>query len=221
MNHYTKTNAHEYMGHPINTGTDGQFYSYCKYLDIILKLMTEAVKNPNTKRFLFVRFDARFPQFGYHVDGGNREICHLMKMLSQNSDNNGYGLQYAWAWEKKPENPHHHYHCIAILDYEKVFNYKSFLKMVSCTWDHVLGGAGNTGLIDHCDKDKYGNPVKNGILIQRPSTYNLNADFVSQQHRFTAQFNRCYYWASYLAKVAQKEKGVRPPRVRGFGCSQS
>jgi|GEM_PF-2492259 len=221
MNHYTTTNAPDYLNYPINTGSDGQFSCYSKYLNSILNLMKETVNLPNTNRFLFVRFDVRFPQFGYHVDGGNREICHLMKILTQNSDNNDYGFRYAWAWEKEINNPHHHYHCIALLNYDKVYNYKTFLRAMSCTWDYVLRGTGNKGLINFCDKDKLGNPVENGILIQRPSSHVQGVELVAQQQRFQEQFNSCYHWASYLAKVEQKERGIRPPRVHGFGCSQS
>ncbi|MBC17591.1 MAG: hypothetical protein CL942_11140 [Desulfovibrio sp.] len=221
MNHYTTTNSPDYLSYPINTGLDGQFSCYCKYLNRILNLMIETVNMPDGKRFLFIRFDVRFPQFGYHVDGGNREIRHLMKMLTQNSDNNGYGFRYAWVWEKEPNNPHHHYHCIALLNYDKVFNYRGFLNMVSHAWNHVLGNADNKGLINFCDKDRGGNPVENGILIQRPSDHVHGAELLAQQQRFQDQFNRCYHWASYLAKVEQKGRENRPPRVRGFGCSQS
>lgn len=221
MSYQSVTNSSMYQGQPINTGSLGQFYCY----DIILQKLHERLMYMVGKhsKVCFVRFDVRFPAHGFESAGHNYEISHLFKMLKENARARGIDLHFVWVREEESAGQAH-YHAIALINGAKVQNYVAFLREVERCWKHVLettsnGNPINTqSLVNWCDKDYYtGLPVENGIMIQRPRLQSQGMERQQQEQAFQETVNRCFHWASYLAKVNQKSN--TPDGSRRFGAS--
>lgn len=212
MNYASTTNDNCYNGLPINTGDSGQYFCFGVILQKIYELMTYMVNKHS--RVLFVRFDVRFPA-NMSTDGSNTQITRLFKMFMDSSSYHGYGLQYVWVREQSREK-HQHYHCVALLNGNKVQNYLAFLHSVSRTWNHVLGVQCD-GLIDFCNTNRDGTPAQNGIMITRPKQNATGVERAEQEQAFKETFEACYYWATYLAKTNQKDN--TPKGIRRFGVS--
>jgi hypothetical protein len=72
-------------------------------------------------------------------------------------------------------------------------------------WNKALGiPPSNHGLINYCTRDRHGDPQENGIMLRR------------NDPDFEAQYERCFHWASYLAK--SNTKGNVPKNIREIGC---
>lgn len=213
MNYNSAINDSNFKKLPINNGDSGQYFCF----DIILQKLYERMSYMTQRhsRVLFIRFDVRFPA-NMITDGSNTEITRLFKMLMDNSTYNGYGLQFAWVREQSQEK-HQHYHCIALLNGNKVQSYIAFLHNVSHSWNYVLGVQCH-GLIDFCNTDRNGNPVENGIMIRKPLLKSTGEERAGQELAFNKTFETCFHWASYLAKTNQKAN--TPKGVRRFGVSQ-
>ena len=221
MSYQSVTNSSQYQGQPINTGSLGQFFCY----DIILQKLYERLMHMVGKhsRVFFVRFDIHFPAHGYDPVGHNHEISHLFKMIKENSRARGIDTHFVWIREEAQAR-HPHYHAIALMNGAKVQDYRGFLCEVERCWEHVLGAVGGgaqinaRGLIDWCNKDRFsGLPIENGIMVQRPLLQSQGVERQQQEQAFQETVNRCFHWASYLAKVNQKAKNQNGSRR--FGAS--
>jgi len=221
MSYQSVTNSTLYQGQPINTGDQGQFYCF----DIILQKIHERLMHMVGKhsRVCFIRFDIHFPGIGYTPVGHNHEISRLFKMLKENARARGIDLHFVWVREQE-QAIHPHYHAIALINGAKVQDYRGFLCEVERCWKHVLKTVAvdvpidARGLIDWCDKDRFtGLPIENGIMIQRPLLQSQGLERQQQEQVFQETVNRCFHWASYLAKVNQKSN--TPDGSRRFGVS--
>lgn len=212
MNYTCTTNDSSYNGLPINTGGNNQYSCFGIILQKIRERMNYMVQRHS--RVLFVRFDVRFPT-SMITDGSNNQITRLFKMLMDNSTYKGYGLQDIWVREQS-RGKHQHYHCVALLNGNRVQNYLAFLQKVSHAWNRVLEVQCD-GLIDFCNKDRNGNPVENGIMITRPKQDATGIEKTEQEQAFQKVFEACFYWATYLAKTNQKDN--TPKGTRRFGVS--
>ncbi|SOB59989.1 conserved protein of unknown function [Pseudodesulfovibrio profundus] len=213
MNYQSTTNAPQFQDLAINNGRQEQFFCF----DIILQKIHERIKlmTERYSRVMFVRFDIRFPR-GYQAQGGNDEVSHLFKMMKENARTRKTAFHFVWVREKAgSDNPH--YHAIALLDASRSSNYIEFIAEVTRVWGHVLN-CHAAGLIDRCDFDSFGNYTGNGIILQRPIRRAIGEDRSALEQDFWAKLNWCNEWASYLAKVNQKED--TPYRVRRFGASK-
>ena len=211
MNYQTTTNAPDYRSFPINTGINGKYYCF----DIMLQKLLDGMRAMTQKhnKVLFIRFDLRFPQ-DYSIDVSNDKASHLFKILTERFDYRGIELLFGWVREQSREK-HQHYHCILLLDGNKVQNYFPILEEVSRIWGYVLQ-CDPAGLVDYCNHDRNGTPVKNGIMIRRPSSKAVGEELARQQQKYNEDFARCFEWASYLAKVHQKANTPRGSRRFGF-----
>lgn len=204
--------ADSYRGYRVNNGQRGEYGNYPCVLDSIherLSWMTD-----RHCKVLFIRFDVRFPSW-FHTDGGNSEISRLFKTLSERYAYNRTTFHYVWVREQSREK-HQHYHCIAMLDGNKVQNYRGLHRDVSLIWGNILG-SDPTGLIDYCNKDRNGFSVENGIMLRRPSGRVAGENLAEQRAAFEDAYERCIYWGSYLAKENQKMN--TPRRMRNYGAS--
>ena len=95
----------------------------------------------------------------------------------------------------------HHYHLILLIDSSQTQQYRHHLERAERIWNQVIGFPEAKGLVNFCEKDKHGNPQKNGIKIRRNDS---------------ETFNAVYNWASYLAKI--NTKGTAPVGVREWGA---
>lgn len=213
MNYHSTTNAPYFQGLPINTGLDGEHACYDFMLYRIYRHMNLMVEKHN--KVLFIRFDLRFPQ-AFRDDKSNDKVSRLFKILREHYAYRGIDLQFMWFREQSREK-HQHYHCVVLLDGNKIQHYYPVLEYISSVWGGLLKFNPN-GLVDYCEFDRAGNPAKNGIMIRRPSSVATGETLFDQEQMFNMNFENCYKWASYLAKVNQKEN--TPAGVRRFGLSQ-
>jgi len=156
-------------------------------------------------RVLFIRFDVRYPACEGSPIGNNsfdRFIADFAKYLRYHK----LDCHYIWCKEfinfNKP-----HYHMVMLLDGNKTKSIYNHLAKADELWARSLGLPQETkGLIDYCIKASDGSPQENGLMIER------NAP------DFNIMYDRCYQWASYLAKA--NTKGCGPKFAKEFSCSQ-
>ncbi len=213
INYHSRINTPVFMDLPINTGSGGQFFCYDIMLKKIYDLMTAMVSRHN--KVLFIRFDLRFPK-NYSTDISNDKVSLLVKNLKEFYTYHAIDIQSAWVREQSREK-HQHYHCLVLMDGNKVQRYHPVLSHVSGVWGRILQ-CDPVGLVDYCNHDRSGNPVQNGIMIRRPSSKAVGEKLEKQTQQFQEDFARAFQWASYLCKENQKMN--TPPNMRRFGVSQ-
>lgn len=214
MTFNSMTNSSLFNSYNINTGTDGKHFCYNQILKKLEDIMTYMTKRHC--RVLFVRFDIRFPQ-EYNPTGGNNEISHLFKILKENSNNKGIDLRFLWVREQSREKQQH-YHCVVLLNGNRVRDYRRFLAVVTKTWGYVIG-CDPSGLVDWCDRGRNDLKTTNGIRIDRPQGNTIQEERALQMQAFNDTFSACFYWGSYLAK--ENQKANTPKGVRRYGASQT
>ncbi|HAS88881.1 MAG TPA: hypothetical protein DCS48_06190 [Desulfovibrio sp.] len=208
---YKKTNNDKFKELKINNGNFGEYSCYEIILERLNNMLNYSISRYS--KVIFIRFDLRFPE-GYRTNGRNYEVSNLTKRLKEQSNYKNYGLQLTWVREQSTTK-HQHYHCIALVDGNKVRNAKSFLDKISITWNKVLKTPGARGLVHYCINDISGQP---GTLIRRPSPKADHQTRIEQEKTFQSTFNQCFRWASYLAKENQKDN--TPFGLRRFGGTQ-
>ena len=157
----------------------------------------EATKSKN----LFMRLDFHFP-LEMDVPQDNEHFKHFASAFKKNLSRQGLKPQYV-AVREQDESVHQHYHMALFLDGQKTRSCHNHLQTAERLWAHELGiqtdDAGALGLVHHCDKDKDGNPLKNGMMMD------------PNKDDYETVRDRCFQRASYLAKESQKNtpKGSR------------
>lgn len=202
------TNEASYNGHPINTGTNGEYSCYEDILQKIheqFELMTEA-----HNKVLFVRFDLHYPA-GYGVIEVSQHISYFFRRMVEYYSRKKIDLQYIWVREVGLDNLGHHYHCAMLFDGNKIQNYYPITMKASAVWGRVLD-VEQDGLVDYCDS------MENGLMMRRPSSKAEGDTFIQQQQSYSDIYDQCFFWASYLAKVNQKNN--IPLNMRSFGTSR-
>lgn len=202
------TNDNVYYNHPVNIGTYGKLHCNKDILKTIYEQM-ETMSNKHNK-VLFVRFDLRYP-IGYESSDGSEHVSELFKRLVEKYQRQGVDTRYIWAREQKNDQDVQHYHCVLLMDGNRVQRYFSILEVVTEIWGRILGRDGR-GLVDYCDRQG------NGIMIRRPSSNAVGPELMRQQNDYKEKFDQCYKWASYLAKVNQK--AYTPYSMRSYGASR-
>lgn len=213
MNYQTVTSEPYFMGLPVNNGESGNLGNYEIILQKIRDTFDFMIRKHN--KVLFVRLDLHFP-YGYPVDGSNRELSGFLKLFREYYTRHGIDFHYIWAREQSATNNIQHYHCVILLDGNKVQHYFPVLERASIVWRRIVGIEGE-GLINFCNKDYNGKRVENGIMIRRPSSLATGERLHELEDAFRHDYERCFRWASYLAKVNQKS--MTPFSMRRFGTS--
>lgn len=202
------SNDKMYYDHPVNNGTYGNLYCNQDILKNIYEQMV-VMSNKHNKVY-FVRFDLRYP-IGYERSDGSEHISELFKRLVERYQRQGTDTRYIWAREQKTDQDVQHYHCVLLMDGNRVQSYFPILKVVTEIWGRILGRDGR-GLVDYCNRQG------NGIMIERPSSKAVGHELMRQQNDYKEQFDQCFKWASYLAKVNQK--AYTPYSMRSYGASR-
>ena len=186
---------------PINTNNEKENGCYSYLLNSIKNVMDSMI-NKHSK-VLFLRFDLRFPD-GQNYSKDNQLVKKFIYYFARNCKNMGIYLKYIWVRERSREK-HQHYHLVVLLNGNKTQNIYGHLKLCEEIWAHVLNIHNAKGLVDYCIYNRNGDFQENGIMIIRNSS------------DFDKTYNRCFHWASYLAKINTKEN---ISGVRNFGCSE-
>ena len=207
------SNSSYYRMYEMNTGCDQQ-YAFChQIVDRIIDRIEHMTRRHN--KVLFIRFDLRFPR-DFPSDESNSKISRFWKIVGEEPGLEGMHFHYVWAREQKAAE-HQHYHCVIMLDGNKVQSYRKVLSRFDAIWRGLFDFK-VPGLVWFCDRDREGNSVENGIMIRRPSRHATGGKREEQEDQFRRDKDRCISWGSYLAKQNQKE--FAPRRVRYYGASQ-
>ena len=174
------------------------------YTDILRKIHELlAFYTSKHNKALFIRFDVRYPSY-YYGDSSNNTFSDFIACFVKFYQRQGYDPAYLWVREQSQEK-HQHYHCILLLNGDLIQSYYKVLGHAEAMWNRKLG-VNQAGLIDFCNKSRYGDKQTNGIMIRRKDA------------NFSDTFRHCFHWASYLAKTTTKD--TSPPWVREFGSSR-
>ena len=182
-----------------------QLKSQYNYLDNIFDRLIQLLDFYIAKhgKVLVVRFDIRYPQ-SYPSVLSNDHIQTCIKNVRQLYKRIGYDPYYMWTREQKT-SLHPHYHCVLLLNGNKVQSFSHVFEHAERFWANAIGDL-TTGLIDHCMANPWMSGYQNGIMLIRASpNVQVTYDSVVVQ-------------LSYLAKMADKRDYGDP--WRNFGMSE-
>jgi len=200
MARYRNTTEPSFNG--LSIMTDEQRDLSCRedILTAIFKRMNASVSQHRT---LFTRFDLRFP-FHYDLSLNNDAVTRFFNTFSVFLKRNNLEPQYVWVCEQSGDG-HQHYHCLLLTHGRREYSYIRILQVAQRIWNQVLGlpADENNGLVNFCNRDRYGVDQKNGLILY-PNPSNNET------------FKEAFYWASYMAKSNTK---INIPGMRAFGYS--
>lgn len=149
---------------------------------------------------LQVHFELRYPQDGSvkpipeHLHDFN---YNLKRSLSRKKVAGGHDVdpQLIWTREQK-DSEHPHYHHLLLANGNAVRDYYPIVQKAEELWSRTIG-SDQSGLVHYCDKSSNGVPHENGILVRKGHAAE------------SAQIDKCYHQASYLAKERDKDRKVK------------
>ena len=203
---YKITFEQKYEGHKILANKDSAFGCNTQILEKSLKLMEDYTERHS--RTLYLRFDVRYPKDNNTHSTTNKEFSGFMDSFNTHLKRKHFDPKYIWCREQSREK-HQHYHVALLLDGSKTRNIHHHIKKAEELWSQkndLNTSNNNNGLIHDCTKSRKNGEQKNGIMIKRNSP------------EFKEQFDKCFEWNSYLAKV--NTKGYSPKNSKDFSCSQ-
>ena len=140
-------------------------------------------------KVMMFRYDVRFPE-SYECGDANKKFAQgqadAVKYLSRKKLSPKY-----FAVRESSNGDRDHFHTTMFVDASKSENPYGHLKKIEKIFERKLGleADGSHGLVNFCDKDRDGKPVKNFYIIHR-----------GNQKEADVAFER----ASYLAKIHTK-----------------
>ena len=154
-------------------------------------------------KFIAIRFDITFPK-NFDENITNYYISTCISYVVKKYSRQGYSPSYMWVREQDT-SIHPHYHCLLVLDAQKVRSFHHVFETVENAWGRAIGMPAD-GLIHNCTCPK--DQDYNGKIVRR--------DAGSEALRARAQevFNQC----SYMAK--DRYKPIGKDGIRNFGMSQ-
>lgn len=158
-------------------------------------------------RVLFFRFDLRIPQEFFPLPPDNEKLSAFLNSFTTYLNRSRIEYQYVWVREQH-SSQHPHYHLIFFLNGNLTVSPHNHLKRAEKLWTNLFNNPDvteNRGLLHRCNRRADGGTQSNHILISR------NSD------RFYDDVERCFRWASYLAKM--NTKGSAPRNVREWDAS--
>ncbi|WP_081678610.1 YagK/YfjJ domain-containing protein [Desulfocurvibacter africanus] len=193
--------TNNYYGFDIQVDEAKDQGCYDDILQRILDMLIFYISKHN--KVLFVRFDVRFPS-KYCNDSSNQTFSEFIAGFIKFHQRKGLDPVYVWVREQSREK-HQHYHCILLLNGNKIRSYYEILQQAEAMWNRKLG-VEQLGLINFCNRSRHGELQSNGIMLRR------------NDENFSDVFNKCFHWASYLAKTTTKD--YAPLGIREFGSSR-
>lgn len=187
--------------YPVNKGKFGNL----KTIDSIGKKLSALLDQAceQNDKTMPVRFDLHYPQ-DQEAPGDNKDISRTMAKLSQKYKRGDTSPEYAWVREqKKNRNPH--YHCVLLVDAERVNTPKQVFQDAEQLWGSTIG-ANRKGLLNDCFQGKNREPHENGIIIDKHAPDGRK------------NFEKARHQISYLEKAA--DKGPTKDGLRNFGTSR-
>ena len=191
-----------YNGYPLSESRKCNEGFRVDILDDIKSLMEDMTKRHAS--VFFVRFDLRYPAVSaprYPDDNA------LLKQFIENfriyCKRHGYDPMYLWARECSGRDKVH-YHFMLLLNGDIIQNAHALIRgKATELWQRCLGIEDGRGLVELCPIREV--PDYGGIKIRRKDLH------------FQQVFEKCYQWASYLAK--RYTKGESPSYTNEYGRS--
>ncbi len=177
-----------YHDRPIMTDNAKQLGCYEPILEQIERQLADMTGSHN--KVFFMRYDNRFPS-DFPPVHDNQAFLQFQADFMKHLTRQGLDPHYVAVREQSKEE-HQHYHGIVMLDGNKTQNIHGHISTGEAIWRRKLGLPPGQGLIDDCTKSRDGSPQENGIMLRRDDP------------EYEAKIDRCFHWASYLAKENQK-----------------
>ncbi len=204
----------QYKGHPIIAGEYTEFKYNQHHLENNLQLLECATSRHN--KVYSWRMDIRLPQDKDIQKCPNEFIKRFMGSYTKKLARKKLDPDYAVKMERETSDVPH-FHVQMVTDGNKAKDYRKQIEVAEELLAEQLNLQPDEvkGLIDRCNKDKNGKPVKNGIMIRRGSSY------------FAKQFDEVHQQMSYLAKskdsdmVPSEKRKVSYSRFRRSKCRSS
>jgi hypothetical protein len=184
-----------FHGHPINASPTLPCHG--EILSCIWKRMVYMTSNYRSVMYIHLVLTFRNTD---PCPSDNDAIRQLMNSLSQNLNRNGMPHQYIWVYEDSQDGGHHHHLALLVAT-----NWPQAFYVIVNKVKELWTSATN-GIVNDCTRDRDGNPQENGIFM------------VQGTLEFPQTFERCFHWASYLAKT--KDKYDKPFNLKTFGSSR-
>ena len=150
-----------------------------------------------------VRFDVHYPDTFVGVCH-NAYISTCMAYVVKKYKRKGYDPHYMWVIEQNL-SMHPHYHCVLLLNAQKVLGFTHVFETVKKAWARTLGMP-IPGCINHCLSET--DPDYNGKVMRRDAG----------QKAYQARQQEVFDQISYLAKSYSKLTGQ--DCIRNFGMSR-
>lgn len=198
-----------YKDQALSYSEKGNLGFYVKILDVI-EAQFRYMTSRHGKVF-FVMFGLNYPAGSCSNYPDNNELLsRFLEALKLHCSRKSLDPHYLWVREKSTTGQIH-YHCILLLDGNKIQNAYGILEKATALWTMSLGVEDGRGLVhsnfssNHSAESFYYTPYR-GVKIVRADP------------QFEEVYGRCFQVASYLAK--RYSKGEAPPYVNEFGCSR-
>ena len=190
-----------YNGFPLSKTTKNDQGFYKEILQSLDSLFEYMIRRHSS--VFFTMFIVKYPA-GSAYPNDNVLLSKFTEALIRHCAGRHYDPKYLWVRELSSTGQIH-YHFMLLLDSNLIQNTKTLiLYKATEIWRKCLGVEDAKGLVHLCptgEKPDYG-----GIKIKR------------KDEQFQQILERCYQWASYLAKCFSK--GNTPAYVNEFGCSR-
>lgn len=143
-------------------------------------------------RCLVVPFGLNYP-VGYEAPADNRHIIRFLDLFIKYMNRNNLTTHYVWVREQHNSN-NQHYHCIFILDGNRIYYTNKIMKEATRLWSNAIGA--------------------NNSVYHNWEHWRINASNMA----YDPTFADCIYALSYYAK--NNSKYMAPARTRNFDASR-
>jgi hypothetical protein len=193
-----------FEGLPVLAPTSGETYRYYPYYLAKNRELLNTMLSHHSK-VLFLRFDLHFPQTERWL-APTSSLSGFLDMYRRLLVERHFDPQYMIRMEQQTSiNPH--FHVVLLLNGNKA-QFPYFHKQeAGRLWQRVLNVEAN-GLTDFCNRDSWGYPLPEGIMIVRPS---------SCETWETNEYREAFRIMSYLAKHVPEDR--IPSYQRKVFCS--
>jgi hypothetical protein len=173
-------------------------------MEALFRIMEDAFAQ--RRRHLYVRFDVSLPD-NYPPCCPEVLFRRFINSFVANRTAKGHDPRYLWCREMTEGKRFPHWHLLFTFSARETISFMNHLDQAVVSWASVLGIPDAKGLVDFCLKDRYGNPQRNGILLQRGAP------------GFAGELRTTVQWGSYLAK--EETKFFAPDKAHRWGASRS
>ena len=196
-------NGTSYNGYPLSKTRKNDQGFYKEILQSVDSLLEYMIRRHSS--VFLTMFIVKYPAgSASRYPNDNVLLSKFTEALIRHCTGRHYDPKYLWVRELSSTGQIH-YHFMLLLDSNMIQNTDVLIRIKATEiWQRCLGIEDGRGLVHLCptgEKPDYG-----GIKLKR------------KDPQFQQKLERCYQWASYLAKCYSK--GATPAYVNEVGCSR-